>query len=84
MQDANEARYESNCLTAGVAVEGKLVLGTRRKTSDLVLQRKRGETSGEGGRGLLALESEDVGGETSNVWSSHGGTRDRVLRAISF
>lgn len=84
MQNAHKGRYESNCLTTGVTVEGELVLGTRRKTSDLVLQRQGSETGGEGSRGLLALETKDVGGKTSNVGSSHGGTRDGVLRLVSF
>lgn len=50
-------RYESNSLTAGVAVEGKVVLGAGGKTSDLVPQRKSSKAGRKGGRGLLALET---------------------------
>jgi hypothetical protein len=66
-------------LTAGVTVEGKVVLGARRKTGDLVLERKGLDAGGKSSGGLLALEAQEVGTETSNVGSSHGGTRDRVL-----
>lgn len=78
-----KSRQESKCLTAGVAVEGKVVCCARRNTRDLVLQRKCLDAAGESGRGLLALEAEKVGGETSNVRSSHGSTGDGVLRIVS-
>lgn len=66
-------------LTAGVAVESKVVLGAGGKTGDLVLGGKSGETGRENGRGNLALESQNVGSETSNMGRSHGGTGDGVL-----
>lgn len=69
----------SNRLTAGVAVKSEVVLGARRKASDLVLGGQGLDAGGESGRGLLALESKKVGSETSNVGRSHGGTRDGVL-----
>jgi hypothetical protein len=74
---------ESKCLTAGVAVEGKVVHGTRRNARDLVLQRQCLDAAGKDGRGLLALEAKEVCGETSNVRGSHGGTRDGVLPLVS-
>ena len=66
-------------LTAGVAVEDEVVLSARRKTSDLVLDRKGLDTGGESSRGLLTLKSEEVSSKTSNVGSSHGSTGDGVL-----
>lgn len=66
-------------LSVGVAVEGKVVLGTAGETGDLVLLGKSSETGGESSGGLLALEAKDVGSETSNVGRSHRGTGDGVL-----
>jgi hypothetical protein len=69
-------------LTAGVAVESKVVLGAALKTGDLVLCGELSQAGGKGSRSLLALEGKDVGSETSNVRSSHGGTRDGVGTAV--
>jgi hypothetical protein len=66
-------------LTAGVAVESKVVLGARRKTGDLVLGGKGLEAGGESSGGPLALKTQDVSTKTSNVGSSHGSTRDGIL-----
>jgi hypothetical protein len=83
MQDmfASDCQRRSH-LTAGVAVEGKVVLGARRKTGDLVLSGKGLEARGESSGSPLALKAQDVSTETSNVGSSHGGTRDGVLDRI--
>lgn len=68
------------CLgSGGVAVEGKVVDGAGGKTGDLALEGESSEAGGESSRCLLALESQDVGSETSNVGGSHGGTGDGVL-----
>lgn len=64
------------------AVVGEEVLGAALEASDLARLSKSSEAGGESGWGLLALKSEDVGGETSNVGSSHGGTRDGVGTAV--
>jgi hypothetical protein len=69
-------------LIAGVAVESKVVLGATLETSDLVLGGKASKTGSERSRALLALKAEDVSGETSNMWGSHGGTRDGVGTAV--
>jgi hypothetical protein len=69
-------------LTAGVAVESKVVLGAALKTGDLVLGGELSEAGAEGSRGLLALKGQNVGSKTSNVGSSHGGTRDGVGTAV--
>jgi hypothetical protein len=71
-------RMLRRCLTAGVTVESKVVLGAALKTSDLVLGGESSKTGGERSRRYLALKSENVGSKTSNVGSSHGGTRDGV------
>jgi hypothetical protein len=68
-----------NILTTGIAVESKVVLGARTKTSDLVLERKGCEAVGESCGGFLTLEAKDVGSQASNVRSGHRGTRNGVL-----
>lgn len=77
--NANTSPGKTN-LTRGVAIEGKVVGGTAGKTSDLVLVGQGLNAGTENSGGHLALESQKVGGKTSNVGSSHGGTRDGVLR----
>lgn len=69
-------------LTAGVAVEGKVVLGARSETSDLVLDRKSSKTSTQSSRSDLAFKSKDVGSETSNMRGGHGSTGDGVSTAV--
>lgn len=68
---------------SAVAVEGKVVLGAGGNTADLGLEGKGLDAGSESSRGLLALESQEVGSETSNVGSSHGGTGDGVLSLVS-
>lgn len=63
---------------AGVAVEGKVVLGARGNTGDLALGGGALNVSAESSRGLGTLKSQVVGTETSDVGSGHGGTRDGV------
>jgi hypothetical protein len=70
------------CLTAGVAVESKVVLGAALDAGDLVLSGKSLQTGGESSRALLALKSENVGSQTGNVGSSHRGTRNGVGTAV--
>jgi hypothetical protein len=66
-------------LSGGVAVEGEPVGGTAGETSDLAGGGKSNQAAAESSGGLLTLETEDVSSETSNVGSSHGGSRDGVL-----
>jgi hypothetical protein len=57
-----------NRLTAGVAIECKVVLSTRGHARDLVLERKRLNAVGKICRRLLALVRKEVGSKTSNMW----------------
>lgn len=70
-------------LTGGVAVEGKAVLGAAGETGDHALGGESDEAGRESSRGDLALETQEVSSETSNVGRSHGGSRDGVLGALS-
>lgn len=70
-------------LSAGVAVEGKVVLGAGGNTADLALERKALDAGRESSGGGLALETQEVGGETSDVRGSHGSTRYGVLYLVS-
>ena len=69
-------------LTAGVAVESKVILGAAGQTSDLVLGGKSGDAGRQSSRGLLALETQQVSSEASNMRRSHRGTGDGVLRKL--
>ena len=66
-------------LTGGVSVEGEPVGGAAGETGDLAGLSKSNKAGAESSGGLLALKSKDVGGETSNVGGSHGGSGDGVL-----
>jgi hypothetical protein len=75
-------RRSKKRLTAGVAVESEVVLGAALEAGDLVLGGEGSEAGAEGSRGLLALKREDVSSKTSDVGSSHRGTRDGVGTAV--
>jgi hypothetical protein len=79
MQCNNTILAATDNLTRGVAVEGKLVGSSAREASDLALVGQSNNAGTESSRGLLALEAEEIGSETSNVGGSHGGSRDGVL-----
>lgn len=66
-------------LAAGIAVESKVVLSAAGKASNGVLGGESLEAGSKSSRSHLALEAKNVGSKTSNVRSSHGGTRDGVL-----
>ena len=70
--------FATKCLTAGVTVESKVVLGTTLKTSDLVFGGESSKTGGKSSRGDFALKSKDVGSKASDVGSGHGSTRNGV------
>lgn len=65
-------------LTAGVAVESKVVDGAGGNTGDLVLEGKALDAGRESSGAAGTLEAQEVGTETSNVGSSHRGTGDGV------
>jgi hypothetical protein len=56
----------------------KIVHSSRRNISEGVLGRKTLDLGGQCGRGEVAILGDEVGGDTSDVRGSHGGTRDGV------
>lgn len=66
-------------LSAGVAVEGKVVDRAAGDAGQDVLARGGLDVGAQGGGGLGAEEAEEVGAETGNVGAGHGGSGDGVL-----
>ena len=67
-------------LTRWVSVEDEVVSCATREIADLVFLRQSNNAGTKRSWGNLALKSKEVGSETSNMGSSHGGTRDGVLQ----